>query len=80
MKRRDFAWRALGVGILALAGAIGPGAWLGSRGGVGFLAFLAAVAGLVLLIQGKRVAVAVRIERSRHRGLPQAIHRRFTER
>lgn len=78
MKRRDLAWRGLGVGILAVAAAIGPGEWFGTGVAVGVSAFVAALLGLVLIIQGKRVAVALRIERSRHRSLPQAIHRRLT--
>lgn len=78
MKRRDLAWRGLGLGIVALAGAIGPGGGLGTGVGTGFVAFITALIGLVLLVQGKRVPAALRIERSRHRTLPEAIHRRVT--
>lgn len=80
LKRRDLAWRGLGLGILALAGAIGPGEMFGVGGGLGLVAFVAAAIGLVLVIQGRRVPAALRIERSRHRALPEVIHRRVHRR
>ena len=79
MTLRDLAWRFAGVGILALAGAIGPGHLLGTSGASGLLAFVTALPGLVLLVQGRRVPAALRIERSRHRALPQALHRRVAQ-
>jgi hypothetical protein len=79
MTSRDFAWRCAGAAILALAGAIGPGHLLGTGGASGLLAFVTALLGLVLLVQGRRVPAALRIERSRHRALPQSLHRRVTQ-
>lgn len=79
MTLRDLAWRCAGGGILALAGAIGPGHLLGTGGASGLLAFVTALLGLVLLVQGRRVPAALRIERSRHRALPQALRRRVTQ-
>lgn len=69
MSARHISWRATGVLLFALAGALGPGS-----GGVGVLRFLLAVAGIVLLVQGRRAPLALRVERSRHRDLPHAIH------
>lgn len=73
MKARDLAWRGLGLAALALAGALARST---ADGSAGVIAFLVAILGMVLLVQGKRVPLAVRIERSRHRNLPQAIRRR----
>lgn len=78
--RRDMGWRALG-GALILAG-------YGMSGvpatAMPLLGFVAAIGGLVLLVQGRRVVTALRVECSRHRGLPLAIHavrvRRMTKR
>jgi hypothetical protein len=67
------AWRTTGV-VLAAAGSL-PGL-LGryyDDPGLGLLGFVFAVIGLVLIIQGKRVPAALRIELSRHRMLPEAI-------
>lgn len=45
----------------------------GSADVLGLLGLLVAAGGLLLLIGGKRVALALKIERSRHRELPGAI-------
>lgn len=76
MTRRDIAWRGLGVALLAVAG-IGE-AWSGGDAGqgMGVFGFALAVIGLVLVVQGRRVPAALRIERSQHRLLAQAIHAR----
>jgi hypothetical protein len=76
VKSRDLAWRGIGLAALALAGAIARSPGDGG-GATGLIAFLVAISGLVLLVQGKRVPLALRIERSRHRNLPQAIRRRL---
>lgn len=75
MTRRDLAWRVSG-------GAIGACGFLLSHADLdnadlntlsGACGFILAIVGLVLLIQGKRIPLALRIERSRHRELPLAI-------
>lgn len=74
MTHRDLAWRGTGVALLAIATAIG----LGDRfdGGAALLGLGVALAGLVLIVQGKRVPAAWRVELSRHRTLAQAIRAR----
>lgn len=76
MKHRDLAWRALGLGIVAAAAAIGPARLFGSEDWLSLVAFIAALTGVALIVQGRRVPAALRIERSRHRALPQAIRKR----
>ncbi|OJU22422.1 MAG: hypothetical protein BGN95_09520 [Sphingomonas sp. 66-10] len=76
MTARDFAWRALGALLMIgsyAASALVPTAVARATALPGFAV---AIAGLVLLVQGKRVALALRIERGRHRELPRAIHAR----
>lgn len=74
MTRRDLAWRSAGVALFATATAIGLQD--GLSGDVKLLGFALALVGLVLIVQGRRVPAAWRIERSRHRALTQAIHAR----
>lgn len=76
MRRRDSLWR--GVGVVVFAAACGTGLARGpdASASLALLCFAAALFGAVLIIQGKRVSAALRIERSRHRELPQAIHAR----
>ncbi|MFA5962457.1 MAG: hypothetical protein WC804_00435 [Sphingomonas sp.] len=77
MKRRDLGWRVMGLGIVAAAGAVGPGHVFGSESWQGLTAFVAALFGVALIVQGRRVPASLRIEGSRHRALPQAIRQRI---
>lgn len=71
MTGRDLAWRAAGAALIAAAAAVDL------AGAVpGVPAFLLAIAGLVLLVQGGRAPRALRVERGRHRHLPVALRRR----
>lgn len=78
MTQRDMLWRAGGTLMVATgyiatttgADAAGLGAMIAPAG------FLLATAGLLLMLGGKRVPLALRIERSRHRELPAAIRAR----
>lgn len=75
MTPRDLIWRAAGVTLIAF-GALATRAATTATGSadlVGLLGVLVAGGGLLLLIGGKRVALALRVERSRHRELPGAI-------
>lgn len=80
MTRRDLAWRASGIVVFAAAATLG----ILSRGGdaavLGLPAFCLAVLGTVLILQGRRVPAALRIERSEHRALARAIHERRRQR
>jgi hypothetical protein len=72
-------WRGVGAAALVTGYAIGafadPAASLAA--GVATLGgFVMAITGLILMVQGRRVPAAIRIELSRHRLLPQAIHAR----
>lgn len=75
MTQRDLFWRAAGA-ILIGAGytltrvATGAG---GAADLVGISGLFIAAAGLLLLLAGKKAALALRVERSRHRELPGAI-------
>ncbi|MDF0486672.1 hypothetical protein PX554_00900 [Sphingomonas sp. H39-1-10] len=76
MTRRDLAWRCGGAVLfgLACANALVDRQ---SNGGVdGVVRFVLAIFAIVLMLQGKRVALLVRIERSRHRLLASAIRAR----
>lgn len=81
MTARDLAWRAGGtaltaVGFVASRATPGDPGWAAA---LSLLAFLMAIGGLVLVVQGDRVPRALRIERSRHRHLPDTlVHRRQT--
>lgn len=75
MTRRDLAWRSGGLALLAAASGIrlidrwmtggASDSTLGMLLGLG--GFLLAIAGVVLLVQGKRVPQALRCEYRRHR-------------
>jgi hypothetical protein len=71
-------WRGAGVALVGAGSLPGLSGQYYDNPGLGLLGFVLAVAGLALIVQGKRVPAALRIERSRHRLLPQAIraHRR----
>ncbi|MBA3942361.1 MAG: hypothetical protein C0520_14235 [Sphingopyxis sp.] len=75
MTVRDLRWRIGGGTLLAMGyftvHAASKAA--GSADLLGLLGFLVAAAGLLLLIGGRRIALALRVERSRHRELPAAI-------
>lgn len=85
MTRRDRLWRSMGIVMLVggtAAELLVPGD-AGSFRGILTLAFLGmALTGLLLLIQGKRVALALQIEGSKHRKLPDLIrsHRKRGDR
>lgn len=83
MTRRDILWRSLGA-VLSLVGPacelLAPGDSGGARGMLTLLFFALTVLGIVLLIQGRKVALAVRIDGSRHRMLPELIRSRRRER
>jgi hypothetical protein len=77
MTRRDLAWRAGGALLIVLG--CTASAFTGSYDigpGIALLGMPVAFFGLVLAVQGKRVPMAIRIERSRHRRLPFAISAR----
>jgi type IV secretory pathway TrbF-like protein len=80
MTARDLAWRIGGGALFGIACAIGQSRSFASSGGIGTLlglvAFVLAIAGVVLLAQGKRIPMAFRVERSGHRNLVAAIHSR----
>lgn len=76
MTHRDIAWRSFGAALFLMGGAIGLNDRLGDSSFPGLAGFLVALFGFVLVVQGKRVPAALRIERSRHRSLPQSIHAR----
>jgi len=79
LTRRDLFWRGLG-GVLVI---VAPTAELlvqgdtgGPQGLLTLLLLAATFFGLLLLIQGRKVALVLRIEGSRHRALPELIHSR----
>lgn len=78
MTQRDLFWRAAGGGFIAAGYGVSRAAE--SAGGAaaifGLFGIMVAAAGLLLLLAGKRVPMALRIERSRHRELPMAIKAR----
>ena len=76
MTRRDMAWRGAGVALLAVTAWVGFGKPFGDDVLPALLTLLLAIVGLVLAVQGHRVPLAWRVERSSHRMLPQAIHQR----
>lgn len=79
MTYRDLIWRSGGIALLVSAAAVRWDAWSGFGSTTGLLAFGLALAGLVLLVQGRRVPAAIRIELGRHRTLPRAVRARHRE-
>jgi hypothetical protein len=80
--RRDLGWRAAGVTMILVGWSASLSADPDATGMevLGLLGFSLAMAGLVLAVQGRRVAAALRIERSRHRDLPLRIRSHRTRR
>lgn len=84
MTRRDLAWRSGGLALFAAASGIRliersvPGVASDSALGMllGLSEFLLAILGVVLLVQGKRVPLALRAELRRHRARALAIRPR----
>jgi hypothetical protein len=76
VNRHDLVWRGIGLGAFAAATALGISIQLGNETMLGLPAFFLALIGIVLIVQGRRVPAAWRIERSAHRALAQAIHDR----
>jgi hypothetical protein len=75
MTVRDFRWGIGGSTLLAMGYfTVHTAAQAaGSADLLDLLGFLIAAGGLLLLIGGRRVALALKVERSRHRALPAAI-------
>ena len=75
MTRRDLGWRALGLALYCggICGAVigGPALLLGG--------IVLALIGLALIVQGRRLPRVLRIERSAHHALPQAVRRHHRE-
>lgn len=76
MTHRDRFWRGLGVALVGVASTVRMTQGFETHIGAGLAAFILMLAGLVLIVQGKRVPAALRIECSRHRLLAQAIRNR----
>lgn len=73
MTQRDLAWRGVGAVAFLFAAGIGLADRLDGGSLLALPAFGLALIGLVLIVQGKRVAASVLVERSRHRALVAAI-------
>lgn len=78
MTRRDLAWRATGL-TLSLGGCAAD---MVHRSGspLTLLYFLAAIIGIVLVLNGKRVATAWKAERRGHWNTAATIHERRVRR
>ncbi len=72
MTRRDMVWRGLGAATIAVSYAAAQFEIGGKAAGIGY--FLAAVAGIVLTINGPRVATVFRAERRGHALTAEAVH------
>ncbi len=79
-KVHNLRWRLLGLMLFVAACACQLARPDGTSGGEGIAAMLMAIAGALLLINGRRAILAVRIEAGRHRRLPAAIHKRMIRR
>lgn len=77
MRHRDLAWRGLGATIFAAAALL---KFSNYGDAVGLQPFFFALLGILLMVQGRRVLAALRIELSRHRLLARAIHDRRRQR
>lgn len=76
MTRRDLIWRGGGLMLFALACVLGMIKQVDASGSLGLLGFALALFGMVMVIQGRHIPAALKIERGRHRDLPLAIHAR----
>ena len=74
MTRRDMLWRAAGAILTAAGCAATMFDRTASPPTIAY--FLTAIGGIVLLVNGKRVATVWRAERGRHRNTAAAIHAR----
>ncbi len=82
MTQRDLFWRIAGAALVGVGYGLTCTA-TGAEGAadlVGIVGLFVASAGLLLVLAGKKAALALRVERSRHRELPGAIHSRRTRR
>jgi hypothetical protein len=73
MTQRDLFWRAAGATLVGIGYVLTRVATEAAADLLGIVGLLVAAAGLLLLLAGKKAALALRIERSRHRELPGAI-------
>ncbi|MET3825274.1 hypothetical protein ABIC16_000967 [Sphingomonas sp. PvP055] len=76
MTHRDMLWRGIGVALLAAGSVVASLERIGESSLPGLVGFGFALFGFVLIVQGKRVPAAFRVERSRHKRLPQTLHAR----
>ena len=78
MTRRDLRWR--GAGLLLTVGGCAAGLLDREGSPLALLYFLAAVGGIVLMLNGKRVPVALKAERRGHGAMAGAIQARRVRR
>lgn len=78
MTRRDMAWRA--AGLTFSVGGCAASMLHRSGSPLTLLYFLAAIIGIVLVLNGKRVATALKAERRGHWNTAAAIHARRVRR
>lgn len=83
MTRRDLFWRGVG-GVLIIAAPtlelLAPSDPGSARGLLTLFLLAVTLFGLVLVAQGKKLALVLRIENSRHRALPDLIRSRRIQR
>lgn len=74
----DAPWRVAGVILLIAGGLAGAFSDVGGaeESGLLLLGFPVAMFGLVLVVQGRRAPLAIRVECSRHRLLPERLQAR----
>lgn len=82
MTRRDLFWRGVGAALFVggPSALLLPGDAAGLHGIITLVGMAATILGLVFIVQGKKVALAVRVENSPHRLLPSLIRSRRRER
>jgi hypothetical protein len=82
IRHADRLWRGVGIFLLIFGGLAGALTDVSGPEGAGtlLLGFPIAILGLVLAIQGKRAPLAIRVECSRHRHLPERLQARRTGR
>ncbi|WP_447931652.1 hypothetical protein [Sphingopyxis fribergensis] len=73
MTRRDLFWRTAGAALIGTGYVLTHVATEAAADLIGITGLLVAAAGLLLLVAGRKAALALRVERSRHRELPGAI-------